>query len=58
MGIGEGVSKRKQGIVLDRDSRSEGQCSTNGFRGCAIKHQHTTTSNLDVIKYAGTCKGV
>ena len=33
-------------------------CSTSGFRGCASKHQPTTTSGLVVIKYAGTCKGV
>ena len=58
VGIGKGVLKEKEGIVLDRDSRSGDQCSTSGFRGCASKHQPTTTSGLVVIKYAGTCKGV
>ena len=58
MGIEKGVIRETKGIVIDRDSRSGDQCSTSGFRGCASKHQPTTTSVLVVIKYAGNCKGV
>ena len=45
-------------LVPMRDALFQEQSSTSGFRGCASKHQPTTTSGLVVIKYAGTCKGV